>query len=238
MKYLKSVLICTALTVLCFSTDSLAWRGMGMMHEPYGGGMMGGYGMRNENRKPLDIDEARNMVSDYLENTENPNLKMGKIKDQGDYFTADILTKDGSLAEKIDIRKDTGYMMSHYGRKAGKSGTYGYGRRWNYCPYCGSGLHHQGGYGMGYGMPRHMMGPRRYGWDPDQGQPLKTPVDKDTAKKLIKDYLSSTKNPNLKMGDLKEKKNSFEVTIVTKKKEDPVDTVSIDKNTGWMRSIY
>ncbi len=47
----------------------------------------------------------------------------------------------------------------------------------------------------------------------------------------------STRNPNLKIGKITEKDTGFEAEILTKN-DDLVDKVLVDKNTGWMRSIY
>jgi hypothetical protein len=100
--------------------------GPGMMGPGYygmGPGMMGpGYAYAppyyappsQEPEKPLGKDEAKTMVENYLKSTRNPNLKLGKIEDKGDYFQAEIVTKEGSLVNKLDIDKDTGYMQSAY----------------------------------------------------------------------------------------------------------------------------
>jgi hypothetical protein len=95
--------------------------GPGMM---YGGGGMGpgmmgqGYGnapqYQQQPEKPLEKKDAEAMVEDYLASTRNPNLKVGKVTDEGSTFEADIVTKDGSLADKILIDKNTGWMRSGY----------------------------------------------------------------------------------------------------------------------------
>lgn len=54
------------------------------------------------------------MVKNYLDSTRNPNLKLGKLKEEGSAFEAEIVTKDGSLADKILIDKNTGWMRSGY----------------------------------------------------------------------------------------------------------------------------
>ena len=89
-----------------------------------GPGMMGpGYGYgpnepnpyaRQQPQKPLDKDQAKAMVENYLKSTGNPNLKLGDIKDEGQYFEADIVTKDNSLVDKLLVDKDTGAMRSAY----------------------------------------------------------------------------------------------------------------------------
>ena len=112
-------------------------RGYGMMGRGYGMGsgmMMGrGYGMgpgygqgqgsmetapeqgeigptSGRLETPLKEDGARTTVENYLQSTRNPNLKLGKITEQGNAFEAEIVTKDGSLVDKLLIEKSTGWM--------------------------------------------------------------------------------------------------------------------------------
>ncbi len=44
----------------------------------------------------------------------NQKLKLGKIKDVGTAFEAEIVTKDNSIVDKIMIDKATGCMRSAY----------------------------------------------------------------------------------------------------------------------------
>ena len=91
-------------------------------------------------------------------------------------------------------------------------------------------MHH--GRGMGPGM----MGPG-YGYGPQYQQPQK-PMEEDDAKELLENYLKSTRNPNLKLGDIKDVGSAFEAEIVTKKDDSLADKIAVDKYTGWMRSVY
>jgi len=96
--------------------------GPGMMEAyPYGPGhgMMGWYGygggpQKYYGNRPIDINEAHAVIDDYLRQTRNPHLKAGKIKDIGNAFEAEILTKENSMVDKIIIDKDTGWMRSAY----------------------------------------------------------------------------------------------------------------------------
>jgi hypothetical protein len=45
------------------------------------------------------------------------------------------------------------------------------------------------------------------------------------------------RNPNLKLEKIGDKGNAFEGEIVTKD-DSLVDKILVDKNTGWMRSVY
>ena len=89
--------------------------------------------------------------------------------------------------------------------------------------------------GPGYGMGPGMMGPG-YGYGPQYQQPQK-PLEKSDVETMVKNYLASVRNPNLKLGKIEEKDGVFEADIVTKDNS-LVNKVLVDKNTGWMRSAY
>ena len=108
--------------------DSGGYRGYdmgpGMMH--YGGsqehgmgpGMMG-RGYENEphyprSQKSVDSEDAARIFEDYLSSRHNPDLKLGAIKDEGDSFEANLLTKDNSVVNKLLVDKDTGRIRSAY----------------------------------------------------------------------------------------------------------------------------
>jgi rubrerythrin len=98
--------------------------GPGMMREHgygygMGGGMMGGRGYGYSQPystlgKPLELKDAKALMEDYIMATRNPNLKIGKIRDKGDTFEADIVTKNNALVDKVLINKQTGRMSSAY----------------------------------------------------------------------------------------------------------------------------
>jgi hypothetical protein len=129
------------------------------------------------------------------------------------------------------------------GTSPGGSGQPGYGPQgpqgWS-CPGWGPGMM-QGGWGMGPGMmyrgwgmgPGMMYG---YGYGP-QYQQRQSPLEKKDAETMVQNYLNATRNPNLKLGKIKEEGSTFEAEIVTKNGS-LVDQLLIDKNTGWMRSGY
>jgi hypothetical protein len=90
-------------------------QGWGMGPGMMGPGYRGQYGPQfRQSQKPLDREEAKEEVENYLRSTRNPNLKLGEITDKGSYFEADIVTKDNSLVNKIDVDKATGRMRSAY----------------------------------------------------------------------------------------------------------------------------
>jgi hypothetical protein len=123
---------------------------------------------------------------------------------------------------------------------------YGYGpapqQNYNYVPYCGN--YSGSGYGMGPGMMGPgMMGPGygygygpRYGYGQQYQQPSK-PLSENQARQEVENYLSSTRNPNLKMGKIEDKGNDYEVNIETKDGS-LVNKLLVNKDTGWMRSAY
>jgi len=98
-------------------------------------------------------------------------------------------------------------MMGGYGPGGGGGG-------WS-CPYCGS---HMGGYG-----PQ------------SQYQQPQKPIDEKEAASLAARYIQ--RNPNLKIGAVKNVGNAFEVEIKAKDNT-LVDKILVDKNTGWVRSAY
>lgn len=107
--------------------------GPGMMGRGMGPGMMGhGYGMgpgimgpgygygpqyqqpHQQPQKLLEEKEAKAILENYLRSTRNPNLKLGKINEQGNYFETEITTKEGSLVDKILVDRYTGWIRSIY----------------------------------------------------------------------------------------------------------------------------
>jgi len=113
--------------------------------------------------------------------------------------------------------------------QSGQGGGYG----------MGNGM--MGGRGNGYGMGPGMMGSGQ-GYGPSQQYPYaqqqpQKPIDKDQAKSMVENYLKSTGNPNLKLGDIKDAGQNFEADVVTKDNS-LADKILVDKNTGWMRPAY
>ncbi|MFP3869584.1 MAG: hypothetical protein ACLFVT_01715, partial [Syntrophobacteria bacterium] len=56
--------------------------------------------------------EVKLLLENYLRNTGNPNLKLGDIAEKEAFYEAEILTKDGSLVDKIQVHKYTGWFRS------------------------------------------------------------------------------------------------------------------------------
>jgi hypothetical protein len=74
-----------------------------------------GYGVSSVTTSPgkaLDKKEARTEFENYIKSQNNPNLKLGRIEEDGPLFKADILDQDNSLVDIIQIDKKTGSMRS------------------------------------------------------------------------------------------------------------------------------
>lgn len=67
-----------------------------------------------QSRMPMEEKDVRVLLDDYLRSTRNPNPKLGMIEDKGPVFEAEILTKEGSLVDRVAVDKITGGMHSVY----------------------------------------------------------------------------------------------------------------------------
>ena len=105
------------------------WGGWGPMH--MGPMMGGGYGMGPRTMgwggygpgcwgtgyrgvsyapagQPLTKESATQMLQNYVARTGNPNLKLGEFTETDTTFEGKVVTKDGSLVEKLLVDKSTG----------------------------------------------------------------------------------------------------------------------------------
>lgn len=236
--------IAAALAVLLLAGAACAQQGM--MGPGYG--MHSGYGSAGPGRTgqgPIDKPTAERILEDYLDRVGNPNLKAGTVEEKGDVYVAEILTVDGSRVDRIEIDKRTGWIRNRHGLTAGmgdrRDDRYGADSRWRYCPYCGGPLEggrgrHMGGYGP-YGDGHGMMGRWDRGGHHRRWDAI-PPVDAAAARDIVAGYLDTSRNPNLKIGEVVDKDAYFEVTVVTREAEDLVDTLAVDKRTGYVRSVY
>ncbi len=112
-----------------------------------------------------------------------------------------------------------------------------------HCPHCGKPMGPMGAwFGMGPGvMGGAMMGPTMMGAGyPSFGpghQPLIKSLEESDVKAMMENYIQSTRNPNLKLGKIRDKDAYFEVEILTKNNA-LVDKIMVDKQTAWTRSMY
>ena len=66
--------------------------------------------------KPLSKNQAKLLVENYVRQANNPNLKVGEIKEKDGYYLAEILTTEGSLVDRVDVHKQMGWIRSAYRR--------------------------------------------------------------------------------------------------------------------------
>jgi len=86
--------------------------GQGMMGRmPMMGGH--GHGQMQPLRRDLTADEVKHMMEHRIAWAGNPNLKVGEVTEKdGDIIEVEIVTKDGSLVQKIEIDRHTGRMQT------------------------------------------------------------------------------------------------------------------------------
>ncbi len=112
-------------------TNGEGMMGQGMM----GQGMMG-YGMMGQEQnmfeeceemmewvtdgklqagEALTQEDAVSIVEDYLKEINNPNLKVGEVERTADEdYLVEIVTKDGSLVDKLEVNRLSGWIHSIY----------------------------------------------------------------------------------------------------------------------------
>jgi hypothetical protein len=65
--------------------------------------------------EPLSTADVQQMVESWLTWNGNPNLKMGEVGEKGDdLIEAEIVTKDGSLVQRLQVDRSTGAMRPVY----------------------------------------------------------------------------------------------------------------------------
>jgi len=95
--------------------------GGGMMGGQWGGGPRGSAGpgagyagdhpcwqAASATGQPLTKEQATALVQNRLTRSGNPNLKIGNVTEKDGLFEVEIVTKDNSLVEKVQINKQTG----------------------------------------------------------------------------------------------------------------------------------
>ncbi len=91
----------------------------GMMGQGMHSGMMGqgmhssmmGQGVTTTLVRDLSVVEARHLITHHLDSVGNKRLKLGEVKEvDADKITAEIVTLDNSLVQRIEIDRHTGVM--------------------------------------------------------------------------------------------------------------------------------
>ncbi|MGP8104481.1 MAG: hypothetical protein ACLQLE_01190 [Desulfobaccales bacterium] len=62
--------------------------------------------------QPLTADQAKAMIQQEI--GKNPNLKVGKVTEQGGNYLVEVDTKEGSLVDKVEVNKQFGGARSIY----------------------------------------------------------------------------------------------------------------------------
>ena len=91
--------------------------GHGMMGRSWSGpGSAGGWHSMGFSVSGLILtkDQAAQIAQAHLQAVGNPNLKLGEVAEFEPYYEAPVVTKDGSLVEKILVDKRTGWLRSVY----------------------------------------------------------------------------------------------------------------------------
>ena len=94
---------------------------MGQGHMPGPGYMMapnfqqqgpGGSGWMRQFQQDLDVDDVKTMMEQRLGWMNNPNIKLGSVDEKDeDTITAEIVTKEGSLVQRLTVDRHTGWIQ-------------------------------------------------------------------------------------------------------------------------------
>jgi hypothetical protein len=97
--------------------DGMSNMSSGKMEQHMGGGMMGGgansgmgtlFGSRVRPVMNLSVDDVRGYLDTQLERLNNKRLKVGDVKADDTTITADIVTVDNSLVQRLKVDRHTG----------------------------------------------------------------------------------------------------------------------------------
>lgn len=67
-----------------------------------------------QRQTPLSADEAKAVIDNYIRSSNNPNIRVGKMKDTEAAFEFEIVTKENSLVDKVLVDKNTSWFRSVY----------------------------------------------------------------------------------------------------------------------------
>lgn len=106
-------------TAFAHPWDQQDWHGCpGYTHGPRHGATSPYYGRNPDytpkTTVPIGLNEAKAAFEDYISSTKNPNLRLDKIKEQNGRFSAEVTTKEGSLVDRLELDRATGYIRSVY----------------------------------------------------------------------------------------------------------------------------
>lgn len=84
--------------------------GSGMMRDGTGSGTGMLFGSRVVPTMNLSVDDVRNYLNSRLDRLHNKRLKLGDVKTDDSTITADIVTVDNSLVQRLKVNRSTGEM--------------------------------------------------------------------------------------------------------------------------------
>ena len=61
-------------------------------------------------KQALTEDQARDIVTKYVKRL-NPNLEVGKVKDNGSFYEAEIIAEDNEVIQLVGIDKQSGRLI-------------------------------------------------------------------------------------------------------------------------------
>ncbi|MFD1196491.1 hypothetical protein ACFQ3C_17600 [Seohaeicola saemankumensis] len=71
-----------------------------------------GSGWMHERQQALDVEDVKSMMEQKLGWMNNPNIKLGNVEEtDDDTITAEIVTKEGSLVQRLTVDRRTGWIQ-------------------------------------------------------------------------------------------------------------------------------
>ncbi|MFO7965942.1 MAG: hypothetical protein R6U50_18590 [Desulfobacterales bacterium] len=110
-----------------------------------------------------------------------------------------------------------------------------------FCPWCGSPMGERGmGPGMMHGRDMKQRGGYyHHGWSrgtcPRAQMKRMKPMTEADIRGLMENYVAG--NPNLKVGEITEKEDTYVAEVVTRD-DSLVEKIIVDKNTGYMKRSF
>lgn len=72
----------------------------------------GGSGWMRQPQQDLEVDDVKTMMEQRLGWMNNPNIKLGSVDEKDeDTITAEIVTKEGSLVQRLTVDRHTGWIQ-------------------------------------------------------------------------------------------------------------------------------
>lgn len=194
------------------------WQAMGP--GPRGGAWRGAYWADADRDGTLTAEEVKTFLEARHDWPGFENLKIGSVKEKDDAtLTAEIVTAEGALVRTLEFPRKVDAGMS------GPRGRGGHG------PAMRGG---RGGWGQGYGPARQAkFDGRGFGPGMRAGLLADGGLSVDEVKGLMERHLAMWNNPNLKVGDVKEKDDAIISADIVTKDGSLVEHLEFDRKTGF-----